>query len=245
MDKTPLGFNFPREGEWLTVADIRAQLLPIYFVPDESGSMSSVLEELNDGLNTLLDAMTQEGMASASIRFSIVGFSDHPIPHLEMVNLLEQENMPILGAHASTSYRNIFVDLKQRIQTDVFKLQQSNYRARRPLVFFVSDGQPNTGEDWRAALDELKSHEFKFHPTVVAYGVSTAVSSIISEVASNPGCAFLVNDGIDTGTALANAMSSIVASVVSSAQSAAKGLTEIPLVKPQGFHLPIDILPED
>jgi uncharacterized protein YegL len=226
------------------MADVRGTLLPVYIVPDQSASMSPVIHEVNNGLVSLLDAMSLDGAASASIRLSIVGFSDNPILHMSLINLLEQADMPTLTALASTSYREIFIDLRQRIQTDVFELRRDNYQVMRPVVFFISDGQPNL-EDWRAPLDELKSERFKYHPTIVAYGVSTADPHIINEVASDPRAAFIADRAITTGAALARAMGSIARSIVASAQSAASGVNDVPLSKPAGYRFAIDVLSDD
>jgi uncharacterized protein YegL len=77
------------------VNEPKANVLPIYFVADESGSMASLLEELNSGLTTLLDILQTETMSAAKIRFSVLGFSDNCQLHLPPSDLRNLQRISI------------------------------------------------------------------------------------------------------------------------------------------------------
>jgi uncharacterized protein YegL len=226
------------------MADIRAKILPTYFVPDESGSMSSVVGELNGGLTTLLDAMHGEMLAAAMIRFSIIGFSDDVIEHLLLSDLRQVEAMPILGAYNTTSYSAVFRDLRQRIEADVRLLRNEAFLVHRPVIFFLTDGQPNRDDNWERDLDLLSSHDFKYRPNILAFGIGQAVPEIIRRVASRDEFAYIAASGADTGAALARFFQALTASVVASGQNIARGKGELVLAKPEGFVLAVDVLPD-
>jgi uncharacterized protein YegL len=227
------------------VSENRAKALPVYFVPDESGSMNPFVAELNKGLKFLLDAMHRHGMAAALSRFSIIGFSDSVFEHLLLADIRTIAALPVLSAHAGTSYESVFRALRPRIESDVRQLQNDQLRVLRPVVFFLTDGEPNPGESWEQALDELCDESFKFRPNVVAVGIGNAVASVILRVATKKEFAFIAATGTDTGRALVEFFSAFTQSIVASTQNLANGRSELILEQPEGFRLAIDVLPDD
>lgn len=223
----------------------KAKVVPIYFVPDESGSMASVVEELNQGLRALLDAMHQETMTAAMVRFSIIGFSDDIYEHLRLADLGKLETMPTLGAHAQTSYVSIFEDLRRRIDEDVNHLRSEGYLVFRPAVFFLTDGVPNpAGQPWERALGELVGEGFKYRPNILAFGVGDAAPEVIRRVASRKEYAFIAAKGVDTGTAIAKFSRELTRTIMVTAGRMASGNPEIPMQKPEGFTYVFEVLPE-
>jgi len=231
------------DKEW-EVVDVKARILPTYFVPDESGSMSQVVGELNLGLKSLLDAIQEETLAAAMVRFAIIGFSDGVMEHLRLADLRDVDSMPVLGSYGGTSYSAVFEDLYQRISTDVAVLRGEGYVVARPAIFFLTDGMPNEDGRWQQALATLRSHDFKFHPNIVAFGIGSAVPSIILQVATSQEYAFVTSAGSDTGAALIKFYKALSQSLVESGLSMARGRSELICAKPEGFKLVIDDLPE-
>ena len=210
-------------------------ILPIYFVADESGSMASNINQLNDGLNSLLDAMQAEGMAASKVRFCVMGFDDVARTHLELADFRNLEVMPTLGAYNSTSFAAIFRELKNRIPGDVQELKDQNYIVNRPVVFFLTDGYPNPGDGWQSAHAQLVDPEFKPHPNILAFGIGAADAATIQAVATKPDYAFIAAAGMDTGAALKNFMIALTASVIKSGQVMAGGGADLQFEKPDGF----------
>jgi uncharacterized protein YegL len=220
----------------------RGNILPVYFVADESMSMRDVIGELNSGLASLLDALNMESMVAAKVRFSVLGFSDDTICHLPPADLRQVERVPTLTTRATTSYASAFLELRRRIPADVQKLRADGYLVHRPAVFFLSDGYPNEGEDWRTPLAELKSAEFRERPNILAFGIGDADPAIILEVASSREIAFQAAHGTDTGTAIAKFCEALTQSIISSGQAMASGDAVLQGQRPEGFTLAVDVL---
>jgi uncharacterized protein YegL len=223
------------------VTEPRANVLPIYFVADESASMSANVEQLNRGLADLLDRLHTESMTAAKIRFCILGFSDDTLCHLPLSDLRQVERMPSFEARGTTSYRSVFEALRRQIPEDVAGLKRQGYLVNRPAVFFLSDGYPNP-EDWRGALSALKDPGLRERPNVLAFGIGQADPRTIVEVASKPEYAFQAEAGVDTGVAIARFCEALTQSVVSSGQALASGKAELQGERPEGFTMAVDLI---
>jgi len=223
--------------------EAKANVLPIYFIADESTSMQDDVGELNSGLTSLLDAMHLEGMAAAKVRMSIIGFSNSSRCYLDMADLRQIETLPTLTSSGSTEYAVAFNELYNRINDDIPKLKTLGYAVNRPAVFFLTDGQPTDkyASDWQDPLGRLKDPNFAYRPNIIAFGIGQGVSpQMILDVASKPEFAFVTARGTSTGEAVANFCTTLVQSVVSSGQAAASGTPTIDLTKPEGFTMAID-----
>ncbi len=217
------------------------QVLPIYFVADESGSMAQNVSELNTGLVSLLDALQSETMAASKVRFSVIGFDDSVRCHLPMVDLRDIEQMPTLSANGSTSFAAAFNDLQQRIPSDASQLKGAGYQVNRPAVFFLTDGEPNPGDGWETARQTLMGMPQR--PNVLAFGIGQANAETIRQVATSPEYAFIAAAGVDTGKAIAEFIRALTQSVISSGQALADGRAELPIEKPDGFvNLAVDLI---
>jgi uncharacterized protein YegL len=222
--------------------DTRARVLPVYFVADESQSMSAHIEVLNQGLRHLYDAFQRDTLAAAKVRFSVIGFSDTVIPHLSLAQLtdIEPEQLPVLRPIASTSYRAAFEDLLYRLPADVADLKGRGLQVHRPAVFFLTDGAPNPGDEWEAAYARLAG--IRESPNILAFGVEAADEATIARVASNPGWAFVAENGAETGHALVEFMQALTRSVVASARAVASGNLELEMERPAGFKVAAPLL---
>jgi uncharacterized protein YegL len=222
------------------MAEPIGNVLPIYFVADESGSMAGNMGELNAGLRSLLDALHMETMAAAKVRFSILGFADTTVCHLPMTDLRTIDRMPELSARGTTSYMSVFLDLITRLPSDVRALKAAGYRVNRPVVFFLTDGMPNASEEWGGVLEKLSG--LNEHPNILAFGIGNAEATTILRVATKPDYAFLAATGTDTGKAVAGFCDTLVQSVVSSGQALANGNAELQGERPEGFRMAVDVL---
>lgn len=220
--------------------DVKGKVLPIYFVADESGSMSSLMSELNQGLVSLLDALNKEPMAAAKIRLSVVGFADDALCYLSIADLREVEKMPTLTARGATSYSSAFEAILAAIPVDAKTLKEEGFRVHRPAVFFLTDGQPTDDGQWEGALQRLKSPEFQERPNILAFGIGQADARTIVRVASREDFAFIAARGVDTGTAIAKFVEALTHSIVSSGQTIAGANPELVVEKPATFTMAVD-----
>ncbi|MFF4401609.1 VWA domain-containing protein [Streptomyces sp. NPDC001480] len=221
----------------------RGHLLPIYVLADESGSMTDYIDELNDGLRSLHQALLGEPMAAAKVRFSVLGFSDDVVERVHLVDLRSANEFPRLRTRGMTSYRNAFEDLIVRIPGDVNALKREGYQVHRPAVFFLSDGLPNHHEDWQDAHRRLIDRGITLGaPNIIACGIADADAQTINQVATQPQFGFIVNKGVDVGSAIAKFCAALTQSVVRSGRSLSSPSPELVVDKPEGFTVAIDVI---
>lgn len=215
------------------MSEPKATILPVYFVADESYSMSNDVDDLNAGLASLLDALQGESMAAAKVRFCILGFSDTAACYLEPADLRQVEAMPELTARGSTSFASAFDALTTRIPQDIARLKSDGYLVNRPAVFFLTDGAPNPRDGWEAAHARLTS--FAARPNILAFGIGQANADVIRRVATSPNYAFITAAGTDTGVAISKFITALTQSVINSGQALASGQASLQVEKPENF----------
>ena len=214
------------------------QVLPIYFVGDESHSMRGApIAAVNQGLIDLRDEVAKHPLIGKKVRFGIITFADTAETRLELSELSEDLILPTLSTRGrGTSYASAFEALRHTIPGDIALLKGSGYQVHRPSVFFLSDGQPTEKENkWRARLDELKDTAFKERPNILAFGVGDAEPKVIQQLASSPRYAFMMTEGLSTAGAIAEFATSMLNSMVSSAERLHRGEQVIEFEKPEGF----------
>ncbi len=214
------------------------QVLPIYFVGDESHSMAGApIAAVNQGLLDLRDEVAKHPLIGKKVRFGVITFADTAETRLELSELSEELILPALSPRGrGTSYASALEALRHTIPGDVALLKSGGYQVHRPSVFFLSDGQPTEKEEkWRARLDELKDAGFKERPNILAFGVGDAEPKVIQQLASTPRYAFMMSDGVSTAGAISEFAASMLGSMVSSAERLERGEQTIEFEKPEGF----------
>jgi uncharacterized protein YegL len=222
--------NVELEGH---VDEPKATLLPVYFIADESNSMSELVGELNRGLNSLLDELQGEEMAAAKVRFAVIGFADDAVCYLPPSDLRRVPGMPTLQVRGGTSFSAAFDELRNRIPSDIHALKDQGYLVNRPAVFFLTDGEPNPGDGWEAALSQLQG--IQQHPNILAFGIGQADADVIRKVASKPEYAFAAAEGANIGKAISSFMQALTQSVVNSGHSMASGQGSLQVEPPTEF----------
>jgi len=214
------------------------QVLPMYFVGDESHSMAGdPIGAVNQGLIDLRDEVAKHPLIGKKVRFGIITFADTAETRLQLSELSEDLVLPTLAPRGrGTSYASALEALRQTIPADVALLKGSGYQVHRPSVFFLSDGQPTEKTDkWRKSLEELKDPSFRERPNVLAFGVGDADPEVIRELATSPRYGFMMTTGASTAGAIAEFASSMLNSMVASAERLDRGEQTIEFEKPEGF----------
>ncbi|MEU1782644.1 hypothetical protein ABZ545_24630 [Streptomyces abikoensis] len=225
--------------------DIRGQLLPVYVLADESGSMALHMGDLNAGLASLHQALLGEPLVASKVRFSVIGFSDDVSERLPMVDLRFVEAIPRLAASSTTSYQAAFTDLLTRIPRDVQALKAQQYQVHRPAVFFLSDGQPtdDDDEDWLAAHARLTDRTVtRAAPNIIAFGIGDAEPGAILQVATRSDFAYVSIPGANVGDSIAKFSTELTHSIVTSAATLGTHQPQLQVSPPQGFTLAIDVV---
>ncbi|MFG2099897.1 VWA domain-containing protein [Micromonospora echinaurantiaca] len=220
----------------------RGNLLPVYVLADESGSMSPYIDELNRGLASLHEALLGEPMAAAKVRFSILGFADDVKERLRLADLRRENELPTLLARGRTNYRAVFSTLRQRIPQDVQALKKEGYAVHRPAVFLLSDGQP-TDDQWADVYRQLVDRTVTpCAPNVIACGIGDVEAKTILELATQPEYAFVAIAEVDMGTAIAQFCMALTTSIVESGRSLGSAEPELLVQQPAGFRMAIDVV---
>jgi uncharacterized protein YegL len=220
------------------IAEVVGQVLPMYFVGDESHSMNGgPIDAVNHGLVDLRDEVAKHPLMGKKVRFGIITFADTAQTRLELSELSEELILPELQPRGrGTSYAAAFEALRQAIPADVAMLKSAGYQVHRPSVFFLSDGLPTEKEGkWQAALADLKDPGFRERPNILAFGVGEADADVIRKLASVPRFAFMMLDGVSTAGAIAEFAASMLNSMVSSAERLDRGEQTLEFEKPEGF----------
>ncbi|MCC3779373.1 hypothetical protein [Streptomyces sp. UNOB3_S3] len=225
------------------MSDVRGQLLPVYVLADESGSMAPHMDDLNAGLDSLHQALLGEPMVASKVRFSVIGFSDDVSERLPLVDLRFVEAIPRLTASYTTSYQAAFTDLLTRIPRDVQALKGQQYQVHRPAVFFLSDGQPNDEEDWLTPHARLTDRTVtRAAPNIIACGIGEAEPGTILKVATRQEFAYVSIPGANVGDSIAKFCSELTKSIVSSVPTLDTQQPQLTVNPPQGFTLAIDVV---
>jgi uncharacterized protein YegL len=229
-------------GKEPTVPDNRGHLLPVYVLADESYSMNQYVGELNAGLVSLYEALRSEPMVAAKVRLSVLGFSDDVVVRIALADLRSEGMLPQVQIRNATNYQAVFEDLMTRIPQDITTLKASGYLVHRPVVFFLSDGQPSN-DGWLNPHRQLTDKSMTpAAPNIIACGLGDVWAETILRVATRPDFAFVSVAGADIGTAIAEFFIALTSSVVQSGRSLTSSHPELVVEKPEGFSMAIDVV---
>lgn len=224
--------------------DDKAKLLPFYLVCDVSQSMveSGALQEANNILPSLVQALEKDPIISDKVRFGVVDFSDDARVVLPLVDLLEQTTLPLLEGRGRTSYKAAFDLLRTQIERDVNQLKADGYAVHRPAVFFLSDGAPTDPEpEWRAAFAALTQYDKasgqgnRMYPNIIPFGLQGADPRVLQMVIhpTNPPeramRLFMADQDQTAASAVTKMAKMLVTSVIQSSTGLAQGSTGIVL----------------
>ena len=218
------------------------QVLPLYVVADESGSMASVVDEVNTGLVSVHRGLFAEPMAAAKIRMSILGFADRPVLYTRLADFRRTDRLPKLSAKGSTRYGAVFAELLRLIPADILTLQAEGYCVHRPTVFFLTDGRPKD-QGWQEIHARLVDRvAFPQGPNIIVCGIGAADAPTILAVASHPTFGFVSVPGAEVGAQIANVFAALTRTVVVTGRSMDSGRTDVTVPQPEGFQLAIDVI---
>jgi uncharacterized protein YegL len=189
---------------------------------------------LHQGLAALREQMEESPAAAAAVRFSMILFGSTVQTIMRIADFNEISSVPSFSHLGGTNYKIAFRELLDQIPLDVNLLKIENYRVLRPAVFFLTDGYPNEGGDWRRTHARLMSPANPRRPNIISFGVGGADPATVAAVASRPEYAFIAVAGADMGLALGEFMAALQRSVVSSGINVNAGGGLI-VADPKGF----------
>ncbi|MCR6484093.1 hypothetical protein M8542_14825 [Amycolatopsis sp. OK19-0408] len=177
-----------------------SDVLPCYVACDVSLSMADHIDELNHGLREFRGAVHADASIADRVLCSLVGFGDKPYVVHGLYLTGEVTDLPAPGPCAGTNFGPLFPFLRDVIEEDVRLLATHRVRVLRPMVFFLSDGQPTDPVTWPAAFAALTDPRWRLRPRVVTFGVGDADEDALGRIGTFR--TYLGRDGIRMGTAL-------------------------------------------
>lgn len=186
-------------------------------------------------------------MAAARVRLSVLGFANGVTERLILADPRSESELPRLSAGGGTNYDAAFGALLERIPQDVRTLKSQGYKVLRPAVFFLSDGQPTGGEEWRQTHARLTDRSVtSAAPNIIAFGIGGARAETILAVATDQRLAFVSIPGAQLGEAVARFFTTLTMSVIESANALAAGQPAVLRVQTsESFTMAIDEVIED
>ncbi|MFD9893246.1 hypothetical protein ACFWY9_28200 [Amycolatopsis sp. NPDC059027] len=161
------------------------RILPCYVVCDESSSMADHLEDVGTGLRALRGALLTDPVVAGTARLCVIGFSGTA---RIVTPLSAPDGEPAWrgpGTGTETNFGVVFSLLRETIQRDVEVLQAECCVVYRPVVFFLSDGQPTDADAWPAAHARLADRAWPARPRIVAFGVGDADRATIGRIGTH------------------------------------------------------------
>lgn len=183
---------------------MKSDVVPCYLVCDLSLSMTDHIDHLNAGLREFRGAAHADSSIGDRIRCCVVGFADTPrvLQPLHPVEMLAE--LPEPESCVGTNYGPVFIHLRAAIDRDVRRLKTHRLRVGRPIVLFVSDGQPTDPVTWPTAFAALVDPNWADKPNVIAFGIGDADQETLGRIGTFG--IFLARDGIRMSTALIASM---------------------------------------
>lgn len=165
-------------------------ITPFVLVVDRSSSMkeSGGIELINNTLPELVATLTAIPEAEERAAVGLMSFAKTATIDRRILPLDPGFDVPEFKADGRTSYAAPLNALHSMISEDLPELAS---RGRRPIVFYITDGNPNCEEPsvWRAARASLLGEGFRLRPKLVTLGCGSVDRACLTELASDPSLA--------------------------------------------------------
>jgi uncharacterized protein YegL len=197
--------------------------VPGFIVLDVSWSMVTDLDRAAAALERFRSKLRQNGMTSSNAYLGIVTFADTARVDLPLTRVADPSVvMPPISARGNgTNFAAAFTEVLAAYRAGLPALATTlDGRKRqifRPNVFFVSDGEHNTGGDWQDPLTVLKSRSWR--PNTFAFGYRDADPATIRAIADE-GLAYFAKHGQDPDTMFEKILEVILRSMISATVTA-------------------------
>ena len=163
------------------------RIVPVYIVCDESASMEAIggIAAVNQALRDLHAEVAADPLVSDMFHFGLIGFCDEAEELMSLTKLSDVVAMPGVLGRGVTNYGPVFDLLKQVISRDIENLKSGGFEVFRPLVLFITDGEPTDNPAWENSYCSLMDKAtFRQYPNIVAVGFEGADEMTVSGVGS-------------------------------------------------------------
>jgi uncharacterized protein YegL len=182
-NQTPTRIVSSAEGTFYVARSLKSKppLLPFYLAMDVSAKTDGdVIRSMTRLVPGIFNSLSQNPQLCDIVRLSIVDFSDDSRVQMSMCDPLDRDVvLPSLKPRQGRRFTPVFEVLRDRITVDVTKLASAGFRSFRPIVLFITIGNPDDSRNqWKAAFSRLTEYDpntrrgFPWYPIFVPFGVS-------------------------------------------------------------------------
>jgi uncharacterized protein YegL len=194
--------------------------LPIYLVVDTSWSMSEdgKIQAVYDLIPKVRDACEADPQINKKVRFALIEFSNEATVLIPMCQGSDLVNVP-LKAGGRTDFTRLYQTLYLTIENDYQSFKADDLKVHRPVVFVLTDGEPNCNPVARAtAFDQLTDRGFSRRPQIIAFGIGKEVSeetlSACSTKSNGKHLAYIARSDVSPDLAIASFIKGLVGTIV-------------------------------
>ena len=212
--------------------------VPAILLVDCSWSMEAVLPAAQAALVNFTKRLRSEAVSS-SVWLGIITFADQARTVLPMTQIADPSvRLPDLRPTGDgTNFEAAFTESLSQFRADLDRIgtrtDGGKRKVYRPSLYMVTDGEPNTGGDWRVPSRELNTRSWR--PNRMTFGMGQANRDIIREISSE-GMAYFADDGQTPESMFDAIMQIILRSTVTQAKSAQDpaltGAVPFPVIDP-------------
>lgn len=199
------------------------KIFPVFLVIDTSWSMKGDrLDAAQTMAPALLDVCLEDPTIRDKVRVELIAFNATASVVVPAARASDVRSIPPLHAAGGTAYAGAFTLLRQRTEEVCQELRADGFKVLRPVVFFISDGEPTDSEQDRdQAFTDLTDPGYAFRPNVCMFGVGEAEQESIAAYRSGRGVSVHIPG--DAARALAAIVPVITSSVLASVGPNAQG----------------------
>lgn len=172
------------------------QRTPCVLVLDASGSMgtpnsrgSTRINELNEGIKTLEQALKSDDAAISRVQLGIVSVGGPSNSAEILMDWTDVENFhafPLTADGGTPLAAGIQLGLNMidQVKTD---LRNNGISYTRPWMMIITDGEPtDSSSDWAAAVQEIQKAESDAKVEIFTIGVDGANLAVLSQLSTKP-----------------------------------------------------------
>ncbi|KAF2779530.1 hypothetical protein [Streptomyces sp. OM5714] len=208
-------------------------LVPVYVVLDTSPAAAGCVVDLENALRSLQTLLANSPDVASAVRLSVITYADGADVVLPLTEVSWRTGVPGLTTSPGCRYRPVLRRLKDLVPLETERLKEQVPRVLRPVVFFLSVGQPEDDAEWPAAHAELMAHTY--FPNIVACAIGADRARVAQRIASRPALAVAAVDGADPAQSAVQFSVLLQRTLLHLGRSAIAGQMELVLECPQGL----------
>jgi uncharacterized protein YegL len=153
----------------------------------EDGNGGNAFDAALSSLPALYNEMMESASLADQLRVEVITFDDKavvivPLSDMAQLNKYLKEFKEIVPGEEHTYYGEAFSTLRTEIEKGVQQLQADGYEVYRPVVFFITDGEPNDDDSARnKSYSDLTTSSFSYRPNLICVGVGKATKESLKE----------------------------------------------------------------